>query len=308
MNEREQAERFNRDVDNLLEATGRAETEAAPETPYELLALARALAETDVSAESAVRQSLRQRLLTGEAVREGRSYSKRGRSMQPNTLRRSLTLGVAAVILAILLTLTLPPVRAFAVSILHQIGGLLFTNEQTLGQKMVAEGATPPSSPTPGGAIPTNMSHEEVSALTGLPVYAASYLPEGYEVVMKNARPLYTVVNGVQKPTGLAASTLYRNRNLTIAGTILMEQVSLDPAQPSEYPLGDAKTTEVTIHGLKGLFAEQAPLGAHWDGTGQPQVSRYNLLVWDEGGFTFFLWSDVWSQEEILKVAESIAP
>lgn len=67
MIERELAERFNRDVD-----AGRASDATAPAAEYDaLLALAHALAESDLSDESQIQGSLRRRLLSEAKAWEG---------------------------------------------------------------------------------------------------------------------------------------------------------------------------------------------------------------------------------------------
>ena len=119
MDEREQAEQFSREVDNLLKDLGRAETEVAPESQRALLTLARTLAQTDLSAESAVRPSLRRRLLTGEAAREGGSNSQGDNLMRALVFRRMVVaglIGLTVVIVALSLT---PQGQAFAQSLLH---------------------------------------------------------------------------------------------------------------------------------------------------------------------------------------------
>ena len=63
MNEPDWADRFNCDVDSLLNDAGRTDSEPTPTEYRQTLDLARTLATTDFSTESQVRQELRHRLM-----------------------------------------------------------------------------------------------------------------------------------------------------------------------------------------------------------------------------------------------------
>ncbi len=71
MNERDWADRFNRDVNGLLNVAWRTDSEPAPAEYHQALDLARTLATADFSTESQVRQALRHRLLNQVGAREG---------------------------------------------------------------------------------------------------------------------------------------------------------------------------------------------------------------------------------------------
>jgi hypothetical protein len=66
MNEKDWADRFTRDVDNLLDEAGQTDAEPMSAEYSHTLDLARGLITADFSAESQTRQILRRRLLNNE--------------------------------------------------------------------------------------------------------------------------------------------------------------------------------------------------------------------------------------------------
>jgi hypothetical protein len=113
MNEQDLADRFSRDVDNLLSETGRAEVEPATAEYRRTLDLARSLARSDFSAESEVREALRRRLLNQVGARGGRQPGKEV-VMRRSYWKRRWALSLLAVSLATLLVVVVAWPEALA--------------------------------------------------------------------------------------------------------------------------------------------------------------------------------------------------
>jgi hypothetical protein len=113
MNERDLADRFSRDVDNLLRETRRAEVEPAPVEYHHTLGLARRLAETDFSDESQVREALRRRLLNQVGARGGWQPGE-GVAMRSILWKRRRGLSLLTVLLVTLLVVAVAWPEALA--------------------------------------------------------------------------------------------------------------------------------------------------------------------------------------------------
>ncbi len=137
MNEQEWANRFQTDVNRLLAGKNVPPTDE----PYDgLLNLAHQLVSADFSADSAIRETLKAQLLENTRPRtKGEPPVKRRNALRP------LTIAAAVLLMLTVATLTIPPLRAFAQEVLAQIGNLVFTNDETIAQK-VLNGEPPPTS------------------------------------------------------------------------------------------------------------------------------------------------------------------
>ena len=106
MNDQEWADRFSRDVDGLLSEAGRMDSAPLPPEYRQAVELAHILATTDFSAESQVRQPLRNRLLNQVDIREGRQRQE-SHTMCTISWRCHLAVTAATVVLISLLVVTL---------------------------------------------------------------------------------------------------------------------------------------------------------------------------------------------------------
>ena len=109
MDDRVWADRFDRDVEVLLKKAGRTDSEPLPGGYVDAVDLAGVLATTDFSVESAIRQTLRRRLLTG--IYRGDGSTARGPATGhalPNLLRGRRALAGATLLLVGVLVLTVP--------------------------------------------------------------------------------------------------------------------------------------------------------------------------------------------------------
>ena len=111
------ADRFSRDVESLLNQTGRTDSEPTPTEYRQALALARTLATTDFSAESQVRLELRSRLLNRISTR-GKKQQRNPYPVQPFFRSRQsiviLTTVLAVFLLSTLVLAIYPPARVLA--------------------------------------------------------------------------------------------------------------------------------------------------------------------------------------------------
>jgi hypothetical protein len=113
MNEQDLADRFSRDVDNLLSETGRAEVEPAPDEYRRTLDLARNLATADFSDESQVREALRRSILNQAGARGG-WWSGDGVAMRSVFWKRTGAPSLLTILLTTLLVMALAWPEALA--------------------------------------------------------------------------------------------------------------------------------------------------------------------------------------------------
>jgi hypothetical protein len=204
MNERDWANRFGRDVDNLLNGIRQTDSEPLPAEYRHALDLARTLAQTDFSPESQMRPVLRRRLLNQVGAREGQHPRK---EYTMHTLRtffwpRRFAM-LAAIVLTILLAVTLAwpgALTAAAQGIYHVIQRIVVgPNTEIMQIELQDEPRQPQPLPSdtwtvvteigafggdaPPGVEPTVRSvadFEEAQELTSFHLRAPGYLPEGY--------------------------------------------------------------------------------------------------------------------------------
>jgi len=221
-------------------------------------------------------------------------YQRISKPMQtqtkPGTLRfAALTLSLLAVLTATLLLS--PSARAFAQSLLHQIGGYAFTSgiPQPLDASRV---------PAPINIVNTSTStsieitsdsivaDDSVAAgnLAGFTVLTPSYLPPGY-IPMDGGWRITTESNSTAVTNGYFDTT----KNFFFITRWKVGQ-------------GDIKTytrekiVDVTVRGHSGVWLPDPAL----------TNVKNTALVWDEDGITYSIISNSLSLDEALKVAESL--
>lgn len=307
--------KFNNKIDNMLKNQPINPTSSSAEE-QEMLKLAKILAANNTTAMSGVETTLRQHLLEQVSERkEKRNGQKRF------TLRQPAAIVMVVLTLIILTTLTIPPMRAFAWNVLNHIGNVIFTNQPSDAEIYVATMQSGTPTPTINPSLvctdcqqvfeSESLSIAEASQKAGFPVYAASYIPEGY--VISSSDVLFTGQT-------ITIDTSYRKEldpplhdGLQMAGIIAIDQTRLlENADPWEKGIGDIPLVEVTIHGKQGVWIEQIPVYPFQNEDGEWDYARWNQLIWEEDGYNFVLQtnmpSDLLSLSEMLKIAESLNP
>lgn len=127
---------------------------------------------------------------------------------------------------------------------------------------------------TPEGTGP---SIEEASAVAGFAVLDFASVPEGYELVRRNADPnlvmtIYSLVDGEGG-----------------------RELWFTQASPAEPLRASERAVEVTVNGNQAFFRPQ-----------DDREHSYNELVWNQGDFTFVMGALNLTQEEMIALAESL--
>ena len=255
MSEQDWADRFSRDVDNLLSEAGRTDSEPTPTEYHQALDLARTLAATDFSTESRVRQALRRRLLNRVGAREERQRRNAYPVLPFFRGRQSIAILTAVLTVFLLSTLVLaiyPPTRALAQetwqTVLRTVQ--LIRALPHLTSEMFAS-LTTTSIESPAEAVP----------LVDFPVRAPSYLPQHYEFKygFVSHRPTqdvsfdYGIPYGriIILPSGRAVSSeTYRGLRI----------FQMKGEFPGPWPIGQATVEKVTIGGRPALWLTGLPV------------------------------------------------
>lgn len=303
MNEKEQAKCLQSDLDRLLaQKTSPANLPTGDEY-QQLLDTARQIASNDMSGQSRIRQSLRQRLTRPNAALERWSTQ---RLSGDHTMKQTLPLRAALIALTLIVAFGLvgaiPSVQAFAQSLLQQIGPVVITDNPTAAEQyaQVGEAADPSASPTPlpavGNEVQT-LSRTEAREQYGFDALEPGYLPQGYEPV--DEPQLF------RQPSGSMVS----HRSYTSDGTdvyLSIQQSTYREEDTQQFAVGDAKVSEVTVRGQKGTWIEQANVMTVGDGKGGNRILPVNYLMWEEDGSFFVIDSSSLGLDEILQIAESL--
>lgn len=319
MTEQDKANRFNAAVDQLL-AGGQVSPTEQPGDPA-LLDLAQQIFSHDTRPYSLVERPLRQTLLQRLGERKELFNLKGSKPMKPFSPRphyRALIAALASVAILLLVTLTIPPVRALAQQVIHQIGSFAISNAPSDAEQYVAtlESGTPTPTPYPNGDAPEEMiagmlTAAQASDKAGFPVYAAAYLPAGYQLYIRD------VLTTTQSTT---SDTAYRieldpplHNGAQMAGIIAIGQSLIASGAPAwEKGIGDTPLVDVTVHGQPGVWLEQVPVYPFQNDQGEWDYARWNQLIWAEAGYTFMIQtnmpSDLLPLVELLKIAESLRP
>lgn len=301
------AERFDRDVQTLVQSGDLDGMDGLPQDYREALSLAHTLRMTEVAQLSRSRERLRQKIARSGRQREvGSNTLLQGvQTMKEGFLtfspaRRIVTLA-AALVLILALLLTLQPVRALASQILNQMGFFTFTNEPAIPTEWIGQenfNSAAQATPLPVEDL-RGLSEEAAELQAGFSLYTPGYLPECFSL---NNR---SILREQDRP---AVMTAYHCPGKTVYEDVFLyiDQSPLSGEPQSEYPIGDARPVEVSVRGQKGLWIEQAPTGVQTNREGKTELMPVNLLLWEEDGFFFQMRSNHLSQAEMLKVAESL--
>lgn len=235
--------------------------------------------------------------------------------------RRFLNAATTTLLILILLVTITPQGRAFAQAIIYRIGNFIITNESSEAEKYVATLQSDIPTPTidpnwvctdcSEPVVAGRLTIAQASVKAGFPVYEPKHIPVGYQLSARDV---------LMTGTSITIDASYRidldpplHDGLQMAGIIAIDQtlVSSD-AQPWEKGVGSGAIVDVNVRGQPGVWLEQIPVIPFQNQQGEWDYERWNQLVWAEGGYNFMLQtnmpSDMLSLDELLKVAESLAP
>jgi len=315
MNEQDLADRFNRDVDSLLNEARRTDSEPITTEYRQALDLARTLVTTDFSAESQVRQSLRRRLLNGIGKAEERQRRKEY-IMRTLFWQRHPAVTLAAVVLAALLIVafTWPgTLTAVAEGIENFVQSLRlgpYTSVHQVSPELVAAHPTkaPPVTPevkqrSDGWTIRTAIGNfggnvlpghdavvhrfstlDEAQAATSSSLHQPGYLPAGYvlrEAMVAPGDSTFLFYDGLEGDIILVQTPVYDR----------VEEQSDNHAVGTSVMIGtltDKPIEEVTLNGQPAGWVEG------------------HSLTWEADGLSFTLGGANLSLDEATRIAESL--
>jgi hypothetical protein len=320
MNEKILAKQLEHDIDRLLDGHALPDHAELGHEYQQALETARLLARHDVSHESRIRKSLKRQLLNRiHDRREEWSPQEKGKNiMKPHT-KLFIRMGMIAAVFAALIAL--PPVRAFAQDLLKQVGPLIIVSQtevpwspppagfnptpvpggSVIDTPQPGQGSgqdTPSNGPTPAPADPNvrSITPEEAFAQRGFKVLMPAYIPNGYTL---GVAPNFVHIQAER----IASSMVYTttdNAYLSIAQSTFNEQEKLP------FSVGDARVSELTIREQKAIFIEDALLMTVQDANGQNIDLPVDYLMWEENGQFFIIDATRLSQQEMIRIAESL--
>jgi hypothetical protein len=171
-------------------------------------------------------------------------------------------------------------------------------------------GGTPP--PTPQEVLNTPNSQQvglqeqqattlaEARKLAGFDILSPSYLPSGYTLQR------YTVLVGKDTPAQEVSAEYISSDYQQLFYLRQISYTASDTSNILEFPVGNAPVTTVKVRGQQGVWVEGTNQGAHQTESGEEVLVPWNMLLWVEGDYFFWLYSSALPLEENLKVAESL--
>jgi hypothetical protein len=315
MKEKERADRFICEVDNLLNEAGRSDNNPQDSEFRQTLHTARTLVATDFSSDSKIRDSLRHRLVHRISAQEKWNHKKEF-SMRITFLKRHPFLAVAMALLMAFFTVALvsPGVVTAAAQEIAQ-----FINELKLGdftfiyQTEPGEAKEQPQSssldkpeieyrddlwilrtsignfggdPLPGrkNKILSYNTFADVQENAFFPLLNPVNLPDGYVFREGMVTPMDWIFLFYEGPQGdliLAQMPVYshiesQSKNMATAQTVAVGMITSDPID------------ETLVNGIPAGWIE---------GTG---------LMWESGGISFMLGCANLNLEETILIAESL--
>lgn len=312
MNARNEWNELSRDDPLLLEMVENvlAHKETAVIEDTSLRAFCAQLAHAAPAANVRFREQLKARLiesLQSQTKERGLMNAKRSLSrLIPAQRRWRIALGVFVVLIIAAAAIALyPSSRAWAQEILGRLGPFFFTNAPTLPEQALT--ATPEPLPTQPPEAATGepatmqrvqvMTIEEARVLADFAILEPGYLPEGYA-------PFSFEVWQGEGHTVEATQTHGSGPDVLIIRQIYMTDGGKGDF---EFPIGDAAVEKVAVRGQEGVWVEEANLGQHQNEDGTMTLTKWSMLLWQEGDFLFWIYTNALSKEETLKVAESFS-
>lgn len=272
MNEEQRAARFAAELDHLLEHGAPPPNASEPD----LLATAARFAAANFSRD--VRQPL----------------AARARRM-PRALRALAGLAAAFALLTTL-TLTIPPLRAWAQDVLARIGAFVFTDAPSIAEEMAGD---PFETPIPdANFIPGLLTAAQASEYAGFSVLVPDYLPRGYQIVQRSAGQNERLS---EARTFFSGSAYYETPDF-----VELSQQLWTVEQPLTWAVGEVEPQTVNVRGVEGLYIPEVPNGLKPDVEGNAEIFTMNMLFWEEGGFNFTIGASALELDVLLRIAESL--
>ena len=263
----------------------------------ELQAIASLLTTTDLSHRSQIRQSLRHRLIE--------QSNQKGQITMLNRIWKPAT---AIAVIVLVATLALPSVRAFAQSLLVEVGMFTITDEKHDTEPMGFDPTAPTATPIDpvifnqarveefdGGTIHSNISSAEAQTIAGFdPLRAPSYVPTGYifqtrtAIVGDDQASVDVIYYRVDNDDPLNVSQIRGEENSTTFG--------VGP---------QASVVEVEVNGGPATFIGDAFVD-YSDSQNPDRERLASMLLWEEGDYTFKIMSFELDQNELLAIANSM--
>lgn len=285
---------FDEELDTMLRDAKFGEPDT--NTPDdEIMQVAYRLATTDLSGRSNIKQSLYHKLNQQSKTRGGRNM----------TATVSLKRVAAVFVVAIMFAIASPTLTSLAQTILAQIGQVTVTNETDnipSGQTSSVTDLAVTPSPIPvdirenvqmapytneDGAVATYLSADVAATMLNFDIVREpSVLPEGYDF---NGRRAFALPNNTFVDSFWVSDSL---------GEIALTQTR--GQAPIDYRVGSAATSsEISIGDVSATLITNANLN---ETTGR----LFNLLLWNESGYTFVLKSYSASADDLVAIAQSM--
>lgn len=225
-----------------------------------------------------------------------------GYRTEPFVARRvALAIGFASLLLLLTLMVS-PAARAFAGEQIRQIGALIFRPIDSASSPLPATSAQP-TIPAPGDTNPPENATllEDASRLSGFQVLAPDYLPAGFAVD--------SVWSIDRRESGVYVVSTFRND--TDRQFLVLNQIDYAPGASFVQTYGDnEQVSDVIVRGQAGVWITGRLMTDPTDHTPRPEAERElyatNWLVWAEGDITYALFGNDQSQQEMIKIAESL--
>jgi len=312
MNEYDWADRFTQDVDHLLAAAGRSDTEPVSTEYRQTLDLARDLATTDFSPESQVRRPLRRQLINRCGAREERRRRKESPMRTWLSRRRPVfTLAGALLVAILVVTLVWPGVLAAAAQEIAEFVRDLRLGEYTWIRQVSPEGAIP-TEPTPLVTPEVELRGDLWIVRTSIGNFAGDLLP-GQDVLRLDtfdeaqaAAPL-----SLRQPGDLPAG--YALREAMVApmdwvfffydgtnGEIVLVQIPVYEQVVEQ----SANQVDVTVVGV-GMLTDKPIEEVQLNGRPAGWIDGYGLM-WEADGVSYTLGGVNLSLEKTTRIAESL--
>lgn len=313
MNEKMLAKQLEHDLDSLLDGRSLPNNANVGDDYRKALDAARLLASHDMSNESRIRKTLRQKLLSriSDQPEEWHPIKK---GNYPMKTRSKLPAFVGAIAVIVLMA-ALPTVQAFAQKIWNQIGPFIVIAQDN---PYPAPPADFNPTPLPGGptAAPTQLpastsngptpiapdpnvriiSREVALSQLNFKMLTPSYVPEGFTLIdVPNNNVVFV------GPGYINSAMVYTSVDNT---DLQITQSTFDPKERFPFYVGDVGITQIKVRGKDAVFVKDAIMGVLVDANGQ--AIPVNYLLWEEDGLFFMIQASKLTQDEIVKVAESL--
>ncbi|HLO14506.1 MAG TPA: DUF4367 domain-containing protein [Anaerolineales bacterium] len=189
-----------------------------------------------------------------------------------------------------------------------QIGPLRLTHDPTMQEQRLS--GTPPPTPqemanTPNAQQASLQEQEattlaEARKLAGYDILSPSYLPSGYTLQR------YTVLVAKDTPAQEVSAEYISSDYKQLFYLRQIPYSAKDTNNILDFPVGKARVAMVKVRGQDGVWVEATNQGAHQTDTGEEVLVPWNMLLWVDGDYFFWLYSSELTLEENLKVAESL--